>query len=120
VSVDRTRVETLRLLGNQVGRDLLAELVWRYIEEAPTRLRAVEGAVQGGDRARARTLAHGLKGVSSNVGATAIVALLESFERSLGEGSPVAPLLPALAAELTRTVEEMRRLIAEAAGLARP
>ena len=115
-SVDPGRVEILRELGNRVGQDVLAELIWRYVEEAPERLRAVAAAAERGDRAQARSLAHGLKGVSSNLGATAIASLLEGLERSLGGVSDVAPLLVGLAAELARTVEELRRLAAGAAG----
>jgi HPt (histidine-containing phosphotransfer) domain-containing protein len=109
-------VEILRELGARVGQDVLAELIQRYIDEAPARLRAVAAAAEGGERSQARSLAHGLKGVSSNLGATAIASLLEGLERSLGEDVDVAPLLGGLAAELARTVEELRRVAAGGAG----
>lgn len=118
-ALDRNRLGTLHELGRQAGEDLVAVLIRSFLALAPSRLEGIEVAVRDGDFPTAGTLAHGLRGTSSNLGAVAFAALLERFERGLADEAASRALLPTLSAELARTMAELRSLAAEGSGRAR-
>ena len=83
-----------RVAGN---RRLYRELLGKYVSgqaEAVTQIRA---ALAHGDWATVERLAHVLKGVSGNIGATAIEQLAGDLEQALREHRDVAKLEPLLA-----------------------
>ena len=110
--LDRDRLGTLHELGRQAGEELVAVLIRSFLALAPARLEGIEAAVLDGDFPTAGTLAHGLRGTSSNLGAVAFAALLERFERGLTDEAASRALLPALSAELARTMAELRSVAA--------
>jgi len=111
-SVDQERLEMLRELGKRTGEDLLAVLIHNYSEQALGTIQAMKDALRAGDLPQAGRLAHGLRGTSANLGASAFAALLEAFERSLSDATAARGLLPGLDAELGRTLAELARAAA--------
>ena len=95
-----------RVAGN---RKLYRDLLTQYIAgqaDAPARIQA---ALATGDRATAERLAHTLKGVSGNIGATVIERLAADLEQALRQQAEPAIVEPLLA----RTGETLTGWIAE-------
>ena len=111
--LDPAALARLRVMGPQLGRDLLAEVVGAYVGQAETHLSALRAALaDGADTALART-AHGLKGSSATIGASALAALCAQLEQPLPwprradlvarVDEELAAVTAALAAERERT-----------------
>jgi HPt (histidine-containing phosphotransfer) domain-containing protein len=116
--IDAERIALLRELSDRGEHDLLATLVRRFVDEAPTRLAMLDAAMAQRDYRQAGALVHGLKGIASNLGASSLVGLLERLERQLDAGDPAASCLgftAVVGAEARRAIEELGRLAASGA-----
>jgi two-component system, sensor histidine kinase and response regulator len=101
--VDPTRLPELRAGYGDVALQLL-ELFERAAAETLAELRA---ALDAGDRAEVRRLAHRLKGSARNVGATAMAQLSAELETARD-----APALARLEAALPPTSAALRAALA--------
>ena len=84
--------------------EFLTELIDIYLEDAPSQLELLRDAVARADSAAASSVAHRLKGSSSNVGAESLSALCNQLERA-GKQShvdEVGRMVPQLEAEFDR------------------
>ncbi len=99
--LDRGVLAGLRELGDQ---ELLKELAELFLGDAPARLEALRGAIEGGDAASVERVAHALKGSCGNMGATGMAATCAELEEAGRSGGLArAPMLmERLEAELGR------------------
>ncbi|MFM8609890.1 MAG: response regulator [Burkholderiaceae bacterium] len=97
-----------RLLDN---RDLYIDLLHEFVNTESHTPRHIEDALDAGDIARARRLAHTLKGVATTLGAIAISERAAAVENALYEGrqrTQITPLVELLADPLARMMNALR------------
>ena len=100
-----------RVAGNV---KLYRSLLRQFVEQQVDAVSEIRASVERGDFVSAERLIHTLKGVSGNLGAKTTHGLATELERSLGNRD-VRSLdagLPALSAELARTIEAIRNALA--------
>ncbi|SHH44518.1 response regulator [Bradyrhizobium erythrophlei] len=100
-----------RVAGNV---KLYRSLLRQFVEQQADAVSEVRAGVERGDFVSAERLIHTLKGVSGNLGAKTTHGMATELERSLGNRD-VRSLdagLPALSAELARTIEAIRNALA--------
>jgi CheY-like chemotaxis protein/HPt (histidine-containing phosphotransfer) domain-containing protein len=87
---------TLTFLEEDVGSDLLREILLTFIEEGERRLRLLEARVEAGDAAGAAAEAHALKGSAGTFGAMALRQCVHEMEESgrAGDGKRLIELRP--------------------------
>ena len=114
-SVDREVLARLRKLRDEDEPDIVAELAGMFLEDARSRLDAVEEALQKGDAPAVERAAHTLKGGSGSMGAKGMSGLCAQLEDvgASGDLSQGTQLLGRIREELGR-VE--RALEAEVSG----
>jgi HPt (histidine-containing phosphotransfer) domain-containing protein len=114
-SVDREVHARLRKLRDEDEPDIVAELAGMFLEDARSRLDAVEEALQKGDAPAVERAAHTLKGGSGSMGAKGMSGLCAQLEDvgASGDLSQGSQLLGRIREELGR-VE--RALEAEVSG----
>jgi HPt (histidine-containing phosphotransfer) domain-containing protein len=114
-SVDREVLARLRWLRDEDEPDIVAELAGMFLEDARSRLDAVEEALQKGDAPAVERAAHTLKGGSGSMGAKGMSGLCAQLEDvgASGDLSQGSQLLGRIREELGR-VE--RALEAEVSG----
>ena len=114
-SVDREVLARLRRLRDEDEPDIVAELAGMFLEDARSRLDAVEEALQKGDAPAVERAAHTLKGGSGSMGAKGMSGLCAQLEDvgASGDLSQGTQLLGRIREELGR-VE--RALEAEVSG----
>jgi HPt (histidine-containing phosphotransfer) domain-containing protein len=114
-SVDREVLARLRKLRDEDETDIVAELAGMFLEDARSRLDAVEEALQKGDAPAVERAAHTLKGGSGSMGAKGMSGLCAQLEDvgASGDLSQGSQLLGRIREELGR-VE--RALEAEVSG----
>ena len=77
---DWTLPEALHGLALCGEREIVSEVLALFQSDTQSRLRALRGSVQAGDRRRARMEAHSLKGSAVQVGAIAMAELCAELE----------------------------------------
>jgi signal transduction histidine kinase/DNA-binding response OmpR family regulator/HAMP domain-containing protein len=105
----------LRVGGN---RRLYRNLLRQFIEQQGPAPSQVESALATGQRALAERVAHSLKGVAGNIGATQVQAAAARLETVIRDGSATAEVAAAtreLADVLTPVVSELRAALGPAA-----
>jgi HPt (histidine-containing phosphotransfer) domain-containing protein len=114
-SVEREVLARLRRLRDEDEPDIVAELAGMFLEDARSRLDAVEEALQKGDAPAVERAAHTLKGGSGSMGAKGMSGLCAQLEDvgASGDLSQGTELLGRIREELGR-VE--RALEAEVSG----
>jgi HPt (histidine-containing phosphotransfer) domain-containing protein len=114
-SVEREVLARLRMLRDEDEPDIVAELAGMFLEDARSRLDAVEEALQKGDAPAVERAAHTLKGGSGSMGAKGMSGLCAQLEDvgASGDLSQGTELLGRIREELGR-VE--RALEAEVSG----
>ena len=114
-SVDREVLARLRKLRDEDEPDIVAELAGMFLEDARSRLDAVEEALQKGDAPAVERAAHTLKGGSGSMGAKGMSGLCAQLDDvgASGDLSQGSQLLGRIREELGR-VE--RALEAEVSG----
>ena len=113
--VDREVLARLRRLQGEDESDIVAELAGMFLEDARSRLVAVEEALQKGDAPAVERAAHALKGGSGSMGARGMSGLCAQLQDigASGDLSQGSELLGRIREELRR-VE--RALEAEVSG----
>jgi two-component system, sensor histidine kinase and response regulator len=104
-----------RVVGN---RKLYMDLLRRYCEGQRGAGEKIQEALDGGDRPLAERIAHTLKGVSGNIGATQVQAIAGEVEACIGgdgEGEPIAELLARLSSSLADTIEHISQAVVDSA-----
>jgi two-component system sensor histidine kinase/response regulator len=104
-----------RVVGN---RDLYFDLLRRYSEGQRDAATRIKEALDGGDRSLAERLAHTLKGVSGNIGASeaqTVAATLEAAIEDAETGPAIAQMLVRLSAIMTALTGNIAASLAEAA-----
>jgi len=101
-----TEVLDLEGLLGRLGRDrdLADEVIRVFLQDAPIKISGMVKAVDQGDPATAKRLAHTLKGASSNVGADALHRIARAAEEAAAGGDldEVSRLLGPLQEEMVR------------------
>jgi PAS domain S-box-containing protein len=75
------------VVADLVRRSNGAELIVLYLEEARAFLAAIAAAVPAGDMPSIQQAAHGLKGISGQVGAVRVASLAQAIERNARHGA---------------------------------
>jgi PAS domain S-box-containing protein len=114
-AVDGAALDALAasLGGGEEGREVVAELVDTFLEDAPLQMAALRGAVERGDAEEAQRAAHTLKSNAATFGARAFSELWRRLE-SLGRDGRLDA-----AAELVGLTDEEWERVSEALAAAR-
>ena len=105
---DREVLATLRELQEEGEPDILGELFDLFLQDTPTRLRAMREAVKLEDNEAVQRIAHSLKGSSANLGAQQMAAMCEDLERQARGGAAAAEVVTQLETEFARVQEAMQ------------
>ncbi|HEX2740132.1 MAG TPA: response regulator, partial [Rubrobacter sp.] len=110
-SADLAESLDLRGLQEQWEPDILDELIWLFLDSAPSQLVALREAVEAGDASAVERIAHTLKGSSASMSAARMAALCTRVEQAgLSEDPGRAwPLIPLLDEEFARVREALER-----------
>jgi HPt (histidine-containing phosphotransfer) domain-containing protein len=102
--VDREALARLRRLRGEDESDIVAELAGMFLEDARSRLVAVEEALQKGDAPAVERAAHTLKGGSGSMGARGMSGLCAQLQDigASGDLSQGSELLGRIREELGR------------------
>lgn len=114
-TLDRSVLDRYRDLGDDGSPDIVREIVETYLEDLPTRARAIVDAVSSGNAKEFHREAHNLKGSSASIGAVALAAICNELETIGREDltSPAQPHLAALRNEVERVRESLADLLSE-------
>ncbi len=84
-----------RLMGD---KDLVAEVLKVFLEDAPNQIADIRAAFTGADMEKARDAAHSLKGSAGNIGGEKLQAISRSIEEAAREGDnrKLGSLIPEL------------------------
>ncbi|MFG0379884.1 PAS domain S-box protein [Pseudomonas sp. zbq_18] len=107
-----------RVLGNEA---LYRQLLRQFLVGQSALPQRLAQALETGDLAAARHLAHGCKGVAATLGAEAVAQAAAALEQQLRGSATAAqcePLLAALAAHLEPLLEQLQQLPAEVQAVA--
>jgi len=115
--LDRDIFGQLREADRAGGNGFLANLIHKFMQEAPERIGAVRDAVRAADRDRTVKAAHALKGSAGALGARAMAAACREVEE-LGRNGPVAGAEP-LVARIETEFDRVRRALEAEAGTRR-
>jgi CheY-like chemotaxis protein/HPt (histidine-containing phosphotransfer) domain-containing protein len=80
-SIDKSVIQGLRELRSEGQPDPVCELIDLFIEDAEERLRKMEAALDENNLPAVASLAHGLKGSASNLGARPLSTLCGQLEK---------------------------------------
>jgi CheY-like chemotaxis protein len=113
--IDRDRLAALMELDQDgQGSRLLTRLAAAFLTGAPADLDGLRAAVERGDAAAVRDVAHHLKGAAATLGSGAVVDLCEDFELLAGADAlgSAGDLLGRLEAELDRVRDALAAIVA--------
>lgn len=79
-SLERTVLESLRLIQQEGGGDIVDRLVASFLEEVPTRLAALHADAGRGDLQAFWRTAHALNGICRSVGAARMGEICQALE----------------------------------------
>lgn len=85
--INPASLSEIRKLQNEIGENLLVELIDLYLKEAPMLIDAVEKAVLDQDLPALEKAAHRLKGSSAYLGLTQVSGLSAELEADARAGS---------------------------------
>jgi HPt (histidine-containing phosphotransfer) domain-containing protein len=102
----------LRLAGDE---DVVQDVERLFLEDAPTRLAAIESAVKARDAGQIRFEAHGLKGAAGSLMATRLADAAKALEILGAESSleSVDGVFQTLTIEASRVLDVLRRSAAD-------
>ena len=110
--IDVETISQIRQLGQDLGRDLLSQVVGVLLDSLPERLRRLRELHVAGDVQGLEDLAHSLKGSTGNAGATGLSHIFAELQEA-PDGAGVEDLLQAADDELQRIEPRMRQLLVE-------
>jgi len=101
---------TLAQLGEDLGEDLVPEVLLTFLEETVRRLGILQVRVAADDAAGAAEEAHALKGSAGTFGAMALRQAVQEMEQCgrAGDAARVAALLPQVSRLVTATCAQLR------------
>jgi len=102
-----TRLGLRQVMGKQA---LYLSLLRRFVSTNQAGLRPIEQALQAGDTATAERLAHTLKGLSGNIGASALQIEMEKVEAALRGQASLETVRPLLAPPATLLADLLAQL----------
>ena len=105
-SLDLTVIASLRELRREGEPDPLAELIDLFVEDADLRVKKLAAAIPARDFSQLVTLAHGLKGSASNLGARPLAALAAQMEKEARQHAPT--LLDTLGGQISQEYARVR------------
>ena len=110
--LDLETVSQIRQLGQDLGRDLLGQVVVKLVDSLPERLAELRRFQEEKDDEALKGLAHSLKGSAGNAG---IIGLSDLFSQLQDEDDEqrIETLLTAAEEELQRVEPQLRRLLQE-------
>lgn len=79
-AIDPETIETLRMLQEDGGPDLVSELFDLFYADVPARLVELKGACTKSDAAMLASVAHGLKSASANIGCLGFSEICKRLE----------------------------------------
>jgi two-component system, sensor histidine kinase and response regulator len=114
--INMQHLATLRDIGAKTGRDLVAELLRRFLASADEHTVQVEIAIRARDAHLLKRIAHALKSNTSNLGAHRLAALYRQLELMGREGriDEAYALLGDLKCAHDRALRRARELLEEA------
>ena len=111
--LDHETLESLAMLGERRGKDLLGQLFGIFVDQGPSGVRSMREALAGLDSDSLRETAHSLKGSYRSLGTPRLADLAEQLENLGRDGfwEGCSELIDDLETEFEATSEELRRLI---------
>jgi HPt (histidine-containing phosphotransfer) domain-containing protein len=104
---DGAQIEMLRRdLGAATMRDLLAQCV----ATMDAQLSEIRRSTSAGDHVTAKRIAHDLKGVCAQFGATRASEIAKRIELEMDDAAAIATLMPALADSITGAGAKIREM----------
>ena len=94
----------LRQLADEIGADGVAEVIQAFLEDAPPRMRAIEGAMHERAIPVVRREAHALAGAARTIGLTHFGEAAYALQRSCEANGPYPDDVAALGLMLTDAV----------------
>lgn len=88
-AIDPETIETLRMLQEDGGPDLVSELFDMFYADVPTRFTELKSACASGDAGKIASVAHGLKSASANIGCLGFSEICRQLE-AMGRNQDVA------------------------------
>ena len=79
-ALDAAVLESLRQLNQEGQPDVVREVLTVFLDDGPTRLRAIDDAIRSRDGRAVQHAAHALKGAAGSIGATALQARCRELE----------------------------------------
>lgn len=116
-AIDPETIETLRMLQEDGGPDLVAELFDLFYTDVPVRFDELSVALDSGDAGALASIAHGLKSASANIGCLGFSEICRQLE-ALGRNQSCAgarELVSYLAQEYARIQDSFQINYAQAA-----
>lgn len=115
-------IAALHELGRETGTDALRRVIDAFLDQTPAQLAELRGALEDGDGKMVAEIAHSLKGISAQLGASHFsklcADLVEAARSSGGQG--LAERLAAVQQELERLIPELEELRMTSREEARP
>ena len=108
-AIDRRRLAVLRAIAPKDKGRFVAELIDKFMEEAPRHLDRLRRAAREGDAAGCERAAHGLRGGAGSLGAAALAGLCAEIEDTARAGSPAEAI--GRLADLEREFLRVRRAL---------
>jgi CheY-like chemotaxis protein len=86
--INQNTLDELEIMG---GREFLQSMVQRFVEDALQCVTLIEQALDSQDLPQVKEAAHGLKGISRNMGANALAQVAMDLETACKAGGPIFP-----------------------------
>jgi CheY-like chemotaxis protein len=86
--IDQNTLFELEIMG---GHEFLQSMIQRFVEDALQCVALIEQALDSHDLPKAKEAAHGLKGISRNMGANALAQAAMDLETACKAGGPTFP-----------------------------
>ncbi len=95
--------DTQSELAQELGRERFDGLVARFLDQLTEQMQEIGQALAETDPARARRVAHGIKGAAGNLGFCGVQAAAHLAEKALQDGEDAGIALADLQAVILRT-----------------
>ncbi len=104
--LDPAALAQIKALQRPGQPDILHRLLSHFQAQVPAKLAALQGLLEEGNRREISNVAHAMKSVASNLGASALAALLAQLERQAPTESPpnLTTLIDGIHRELNRVI----------------
>ena len=113
VVLDMKKIDNIRTLNQLSGKNILGNIIRRYLDEAKDIFETIETANKEQQWETVRKHAHKLKSGSANLGGVAVAELCGSIERSAKQQGGCSDLVKSLQGALVEFTAELEKLEAE-------